>query len=100
MAAYIDLNPGRAGSVEDPKDYRFCGYEEAAAGVASVVNGLRRIWSAYNRPFSMAEALRAHRLLLPARSDLILRIGAFFVVTITSEGLTGFWVDFFDKEPR
>ena len=26
MAAYIDLNPVRAGLVEDPKDYRFCGY--------------------------------------------------------------------------
>ena len=25
MAAYIDLNPVRAGLVNDPKDYRFCG---------------------------------------------------------------------------
>jgi REP element-mobilizing transposase RayT len=32
MAAYIDLNPVRAGIVEDPKDYRFCGYGEAVAG--------------------------------------------------------------------
>ncbi|MDR1011841.1 MAG: transposase [Opitutaceae bacterium] len=32
MAAYIDLNPVRAGLVEDPKDYRFCGYSEAVAG--------------------------------------------------------------------
>ncbi|MFP4259579.1 MAG: transposase [Opitutales bacterium] len=31
MAAYIDLNPVRAGIVEDPKDYRFCGYAEAIA---------------------------------------------------------------------
>ena len=31
MAAYIDLNPVRAGIVEDPKDYRFCGYAEAVA---------------------------------------------------------------------
>ena len=29
MAAYIDLNPVRAGLVEDPKDYRWCGYGEA-----------------------------------------------------------------------
>jgi REP element-mobilizing transposase RayT len=29
MAAYIDLNPVRAGLVKDPKDYRFCGYGEA-----------------------------------------------------------------------
>lgn len=32
VARYIDLNPVRAGIVEDPKDYRFCGYAEAAAG--------------------------------------------------------------------
>ncbi len=32
MAAYIDLNAVRAGIVEDPKDYRFCGYAEAVAG--------------------------------------------------------------------
>jgi putative transposase len=32
VAAYIDLNPVRAGLVEDPKDYRFCGYAEAVAG--------------------------------------------------------------------
>ena len=31
MAAYIDLNPVRAGMVDDPKDYRFCGYAEAVA---------------------------------------------------------------------
>ncbi|MFT4692639.1 MAG: putative transposase [Limisphaerales bacterium] len=32
VAMYIDLNPIRAGLVEDPKDYRFCGYAEAVAG--------------------------------------------------------------------
>ncbi|MBL9174777.1 MAG: chemotaxis protein CheW, partial [Verrucomicrobiales bacterium] len=32
MAAYIDLNPVRAGLVEDPKDYRWCGCGAAAAG--------------------------------------------------------------------
>lgn len=32
MAAYIDLNPVRAGLVNDPKDYRYCGYAEAIAG--------------------------------------------------------------------
>ncbi len=33
VAAYIDLNAVRAGLVEDPKDYRWCGYGEAVAGV-------------------------------------------------------------------
>ncbi|MBL9129285.1 MAG: transposase [Verrucomicrobiales bacterium] len=32
MAAYIDLNPVRAGLAKDPKDYRWCGYAEAMAG--------------------------------------------------------------------
>ena len=47
MAAYIDLNPVRAGLVEDPKDYRFCGYAEAVAGVGVAREGLRRIWAGF-----------------------------------------------------
>ena len=53
MAAYIDLNAVRAGLVEDPKDYRFCGYAEAVAGNVAARNGVvslvegakRRRWS-------------------------------------------------------
>lgn len=59
MAAYIDLNPVRAGLVEDPKDYRFCGYAEAVAGERHALSGLKRIWSDYD-----SNPLRAHRLLL------------------------------------
>ena len=33
VAAYIDLNPLRAGMVEDPADYRWSGYGEAVAGL-------------------------------------------------------------------
>ncbi len=40
MAAYIELNPVRAGLVEDPKDYRWCGYAEAAAGNREARAGL------------------------------------------------------------
>ena len=32
MAAYIDLNPGRAGMVMDPADYRWSSYGEAVGG--------------------------------------------------------------------
>ncbi|MFT6181109.1 MAG: REP element-mobilizing transposase RayT [Akkermansiaceae bacterium] len=32
ISAYIDLNPVRAGLVDDPKDYRWCGYAEAMGG--------------------------------------------------------------------
>jgi REP element-mobilizing transposase RayT len=32
VAAYIDLNPVRAGMVQNPEDYRWCGYAEAVSG--------------------------------------------------------------------
>ncbi|MGJ8639449.1 MAG: transposase [Opitutaceae bacterium] len=47
MAAYIDLNPVRAGLVEDPKDYRFCGYAEAVIGEPKAGKGMNVIWAAY-----------------------------------------------------
>ncbi len=40
MAAYIDLNAVRAGLVEDPKDYRWCGYAEAVSGNRRAQRGL------------------------------------------------------------
>jgi putative transposase len=40
MAAYIDLNPVRAGLVNDSKEYRFCGYAEAVAGFKPAQQGL------------------------------------------------------------
>ncbi len=48
VAAYIDLNPVRAGLVEEPQDYRWCSYAAAVAGfkgarsgIASAVTGKR-----------------------------------------------------------
>ena len=87
MAAYIDLNPVRAGLVEDPKDYRFCGYAEAVGHSTSIgrthlkdstvssqagqgaLRGIRHIWSAYadgtrREAFSAESALQAHRELI------------------------------------
>jgi hypothetical protein len=43
MAAYIDLNPVRAGMVSDPADYRWSGSAEATAGKARDRRGLVRI---------------------------------------------------------
>lgn len=70
MAAYIDLNPVRAGIVEDPKEYRFCGYAEAVAGVAEARAGLQRIWADHvgagtsSHAPAFNTALKAHRMLL------------------------------------
>jgi hypothetical protein len=43
VAAYIDLNAVRAGLVQDPKDYRFCGYAEAVAGGERARRGLMAV---------------------------------------------------------
>ncbi|MFU8849337.1 MAG: transposase, partial [Opitutales bacterium] len=69
MAAYIDLNPVRAGLVADPKDYRFCGYAEAVAGQPRARAGLRWIWAARaggdpRSENSVASALQLHRELI------------------------------------
>lgn len=54
LAAYIDLNPVRAGMVKDPKSYRFSGYGEAMAGGRRARAGLLRIpgmadtWARFN----------------------------------------------------
>ncbi|WP_244652049.1 MULTISPECIES: transposase [unclassified Lentimonas] len=63
MAAYIDLNPVRAGLVEDPKDYRFCGYAEAVSGGGAAKQGLVAIWSNSGAK-RIDSALRAHRSLI------------------------------------
>jgi len=64
MAAYIDLNPVRAGLVKDPKDYRFCGYGEAVAGLKSAQGGISTIWRERVGKKGIPAALEAHRLLL------------------------------------
>ncbi|MBT5903155.1 MAG: transposase [Opitutaceae bacterium] len=74
MAAYIDLNAVRAGLVDDPKDYRFCGYAEAVAGrkfaqegiVQLVEGGRAHHWkwtqSAYRETlFGKGSAPREHK---------------------------------------
>jgi hypothetical protein len=60
VAAYIDLNPVRAGLVEDPAEYRWSGYGMAVGcGDAEAVAGLRRLWGQRK-----GEALASHRVLL------------------------------------
>ncbi len=84
MAAYIDLNPVRAGLIDDPKDYRFCGYAEAVAQSAALprrpgecaadnaISGIRHIWQAYangtmRTELSVGEAIQMHRELIFGR---------------------------------
>ena len=64
MAAYIDLNPVRAGIVEDPKDYRFCGYAEAVTGTKLALRGLRHVWADHLSGGGSEAALQSHRSLI------------------------------------
>jgi REP element-mobilizing transposase RayT len=65
MAAYIDLNPVRAGLVQDPKDYRWSGYGKAMAGGRGAKEGLRRVVSGLQPGVeSLSGALEAYRVFL------------------------------------
>src|SRR6478735_7709313 len=61
VAAYIDLNPVRAGIVEDPKDYSWCGYARAIVGEKECVNGITSLWG---RARGVKAALAEHRVFL------------------------------------
>lgn len=43
VAAYIELNPIRAGIVDDPCDYRWCSYTEAIAGGEKARSGIMKL---------------------------------------------------------
>jgi putative transposase len=65
-AAYIDLNPVRAGLVADPKDYRWSGYGEAVAGKRRAREGLRKIATAVlgGQTPTLSEGLEVYRMQL------------------------------------
>ena len=43
IAAYIDLNPFRAGPVSNPSAYRWSGYGQAMGGISEALDGFRRL---------------------------------------------------------
>ena len=57
VAAYIDLNPLRAGMVDDPKDYRWCGYAEALVGKKEAQVGLLAVMQGVEEICPNAELL-------------------------------------------
>jgi REP element-mobilizing transposase RayT len=64
MAAYIDLNPVRAGMVEDPKDYRWCGYAEAVSGSRRAQRGLSKVTAKPVDGWEQSGGAEAYRCLL------------------------------------
>jgi len=73
MAAYIDLNPVRAGLVDDPKDYRWCGYGAAAAGDTTAREAIAGLMALAQRRPEVAEdsagALATYRMWLFAQGE-------------------------------
>jgi putative transposase len=63
-AAYIDNNPVRAGIVQDPKDFRHCGYAAALAGDARAQAGLAKLIDAFGVQGPATLILSRYRLLL------------------------------------
>jgi putative transposase len=59
VAAYIDLNPVRAGLVEDPAECRWSSYAAAVGGDRTALEGLRMLWG-----LPKARALAEHRMLV------------------------------------
>ncbi|NCD33551.1 MAG: hypothetical protein EOL87_09075 [Spartobacteria bacterium] len=45
MAAYIEMNPVRAGMVDDPRVYRFCGLGEAMTCISAARSGITKLIS-------------------------------------------------------
>jgi putative transposase len=60
MAAYIDLNPVRAGLVKKPEDYRWCGYADALAGQMPAQNGLCTVMARKHSEWSKADGEDHH----------------------------------------
>lgn len=69
MAAYIDLNAVRAGLVEDPKAYRFCGYGEAVAGGKEARCGMAHIAEILGQTGTWATVSRSYRKYLFMQAD-------------------------------
>ncbi len=66
VASYIDLNPVRAEMVEDPKNYRHCGYGAAVGGDKRCRKGIMWIMDMDN----WKEAAAAYRVLLMQRGHV------------------------------
>lgn len=66
VAAYIDLNPVRAGIVRDPAEYRWSGYGEACGGSVSARQGIFALQSfgKEGQKADMSEAMADYRTAL------------------------------------
>ncbi|MFM1942651.1 MAG: hypothetical protein RI897_1633 [Verrucomicrobiota bacterium] len=70
VAAYIDLNPVRAGITQDPMSYRWCGYAEAVAGRRRAMDSLQIVVAAllHGHAVSRSEAMSTYSALLDVKN--------------------------------
>lgn len=81
VSAYVDLNAVRAGIVQDPKEYRFCGYSMALNGDPAARSGLLQItglkaWDAaidYYVEFMLNQGARKGRGRFSISRDLLMK---------------------------
>ena len=64
MAGYIDLNPVRAGIVDDPRKYRHCSYAEAVAGGELAREGITSLLQMHGQKGSWRSISAQYRKLL------------------------------------
>ena len=86
VAAYIELNPVRAGLCADPKDYRYCGYAEALAKGSSLARQGIRVVLGQSDAISWKEVSRQYRNYLFVHGSLNTKTGqpAFDLATAQS----------------
>ena len=80
VAAYVDLNPVRAGLAHDPKDCRWRGYAEAVAGREAARQGL----ASFHRSAAWVAVGRGYRQVLLVTSGTAGRSGK---VVVDSEAI-------------
>lgn len=61
VAAYIELNPVRAGIVSEPSEYRWCSYTEAVAGGKKARLGIARVVGAFDKMMTWKKASSLYR---------------------------------------
>ena len=69
VAAYIDLNPVRAGLCENPEDYRWCSYAAAVGGEREARRGLAK---AFGRQKWTAKVAADYRMILFGRGQEVI----------------------------
>ncbi len=102
VAAYIDLNAVRAGIVERPENYRWCGYADAHAGRVKAQKALGRLFGSQTNA-KWAEAEKRYGWLIraaPNTETLRLRERNPVFTRAMALGSRGFILEIYARFPR